>query len=140
MSQYPIDFGGVIWKTTEALFQGLRFRDNDIKELIRNEKSPMGAKEVMRSNFKDIIVTPHSKKDISNMKMCLVFKLMQHPKLIEELINTGDLLIVEDVTTRGNVGGNLFWGAMLVNNEWVGENTLGKIWMDLRNEHKKIGI
>jgi hypothetical protein len=96
----------------------------------------MGAKEVMRSNFKDIIVTPHSKKDISNMKMCLVFKLMQHPKLIEELINTGDLLIVEDVTTRGNVGGNLFWGAMLVNNEWVGENTLGKIWMDLRNEHK----
>jgi predicted NAD-dependent protein-ADP-ribosyltransferase YbiA (DUF1768 family) len=100
----------------------------------------MGAKEVMRSNFKDIIVTPHSKKDISNMKMCLVFKLMQHPKLIEELINTGDLLIVEDVTTRGNVGGNLFWGAMLVNNEWVGENTLGKIWMDLRNEHKKIGI
>jgi hypothetical protein len=43
------------------------------------------------------------------MKMCLVFKLMQHPKLIEELINTGDLLIVEDVTTRGNVGGNLFW-------------------------------
>jgi hypothetical protein len=25
---------------------------------------------------------------------------MQHPKLIEELINTGDLLIVEDVTTR----------------------------------------
>jgi predicted NAD-dependent protein-ADP-ribosyltransferase YbiA (DUF1768 family) len=65
---------------------------------------------------------------------------MQHPKLIEELINTGDLLIVEDVTTRGNVGGNLFWGAMLVNNEWVGENTLGKIWMDLRNEHKKIGI
>jgi hypothetical protein len=25
MSQYP-DFGGVIWKTTEALFQGLRFR------------------------------------------------------------------------------------------------------------------
>jgi predicted NAD-dependent protein-ADP-ribosyltransferase YbiA (DUF1768 family) len=40
----------------------------------------------------------------------------------------------------GNVGGNLFWGAMLVNNEWVGENTLGKIWMDLRNEHKKIGI
>jgi predicted NAD-dependent protein-ADP-ribosyltransferase YbiA (DUF1768 family) len=55
------------------------------------------------------------------MKMCLVFKLMQHPKLIEELINTGDLLIVEDVTTRGNVGGNLFWGAMLVNNEWVGK-------------------
>jgi predicted NAD-dependent protein-ADP-ribosyltransferase YbiA (DUF1768 family) len=34
----------------------------------------------------------------------------------------------------------IFWGAMLVNNEWVGENTLGKIWMDLRNEHKKIGI
>jgi hypothetical protein len=39
---------------------------------------------------------------------------MQHPK-INWGINTGDLLIVEDVTTRGNVGGNLFWGAMLVN-------------------------
>jgi predicted NAD-dependent protein-ADP-ribosyltransferase YbiA (DUF1768 family) len=31
MSQYPIDFGGVIWKTTEALFQGLRFRIMTLK-------------------------------------------------------------------------------------------------------------
>lgn len=38
MSPYPINFGGVIWRTSEALFQSLRFKDNEIKELIRVEK------------------------------------------------------------------------------------------------------
>lgn len=37
MSPHPLDFGGT-WRTSEALFQSLRFSDNDIKELIRAEK------------------------------------------------------------------------------------------------------
>ena len=137
MSPYPIDFGGVIWRTSEALFQGLRFKDKDIQELIRAEKSPMGAKFVMKANKEHIVTEPHSKKDINNMKMCLVFKLMQHPELIEELLNTGEKTIIEDVTARGDKGGNLFWGAMLVEDKWIGENTLGKLWMELRESHKK---
>jgi ribA/ribD-fused uncharacterized protein len=140
MSPYPLNFGGVSWRTSEALFQALRFTDNEIKELIRAEKSPMGAKFVMKANKEFITTEPHSEKDVINMKMCLIIKLQQHPQLIQELVATGDKIIIEDVTARGDKGGNLFWGAMKVENEegvhWVGTNTLGKLWMELREKHK----
>jgi len=140
MSPFPLEFGGKQWRTSEALFQALRFKDEGIQELIRQEKSPMGAKFVMKANKEHITTEPHSKKDVMNMKMCLKLKLQQHPNLVEELINTGDKIIIEDVTARGDKGGNLFWGAMLVDGEWVGENTLGKLWMDLRKEHQMLHI
>lgn len=136
MSPYPITFNGEIWRTSEALFQALRFKDREIQELIRGEKSPMGAKMIMKSYSKDIIIEKHGTKDILNMKMCLKFKLLQHPKLVDELIATGDLEIIEDVTKRGGSGGNLFWGAMLIDGEWVGQNTLGKLWMEIRETYK----
>jgi ribA/ribD-fused uncharacterized protein len=134
MSPFPLNFGGKEWRTSEALFQALRFKDESIQELIRAEKSPMGAKFVMKANKEHITTEPHSKKDVMNMKMCLRLKLEQHPQLVQELIDTGDKLIIEDVTARGDKGGNLFWGAMLVDGKWVGENMLGKLWMELRKE------
>lgn len=140
MSPFPLTFGGKEWRTSEALFQSLRFKDEAIQELIRAEKSPMGAKFVMKANKEHITTEPHSKKDVMNMKMCLKLKLQQHPHLEQELIDTGDKVIVEDVTARGDKGGNLFWGAMLVDGEWVGENTLGKLWMDLRKEHQNLQL
>lgn len=138
MSPYLIEFGGVEWKTSEALFQSLRFKDNGIKELIRAEKNPMSAKDVMKDNIGLATIKIHSEKDVSNMLMCLRLKLAQHPELKDLLIETGDKTIIEDVTARGNIGGNCFWGAMLVEHEddfhWVGQNVLGKLWMDLRSE------
>ena len=140
MSPFPLEFGGKQWRTSEALFQALRFKDQAIQELIREEKSPMGAKFIMKAHKEHMTIEPHSKKDVMNMKMCLKLKLQQHPSLVEELINTGDKIIIEDVTARGDKGGNLFWGAMLVDGEWVGENTLGKLWMDLRKEYQNLHI
>lgn len=141
MSPYPLEFGGKQWRTSEALFQALRFKDIAIQELIREEKSPMSAKFVMKANAEHITTEPHSEKDVNNMRMCLILKLEQHPLLIEELINTGNKTIIEDVTARGDKGGNCFWGAMLVEGEdgfhWVGKNTLGLLWMELREKYKK---
>ena len=140
ISPFPLEFGGKQWRTSEALFQALRFKDQAIQELMREEKSPMGAKFIMKAHKEHMTIEPHSKKDVMNMKMCLKLKLQQHPSLVEELINTGDKIIIEDVTARGDKGGNLFWGAMLVDGEWVGENTLGKLWMDLRKEYQNLHI
>jgi len=138
-NMYPceIDFAGKKWRTTEALFQALRFKDEAIQELIRLEKSPMTAKAVMTENIEHLAFAKHSDKDVMNMRMCLKLKLKQHPKLIEDLLATEDGFIVEDVTSRGDKGGNLFWGAMLIDGKWVGTNMLGKLWMELRKEHKK---
>jgi len=140
MSPYPIKFGGDDYRTSEALFQALRFTNKEIQALIRAEKSPMTAKQVMNDNFEHLILEKHSLKDIMNMQMCLKLKLAQHPNLIKELIETGDAFIVEDVTARGDVGGNLFWGAMLVDGKWIGKNTLGQLWMDLRKEYKNLDL
>lgn len=140
MSPFPIEFGGKTWRTSEALFQALRFNDEDIQEQIRAEKSPMGAKMVMKSHSDSIILEKHGKKDLMNMKMCLKIKLAQHPELVDLLLATGDLPIIEDVTKRGDSGGNCFWGAMQVENEegfhWVGNNALGKLWMEIRETYK----
>lgn len=134
MSAYPIKFGMDTYRTSEALFQALRFSDNDIKALIREEKSPMSAKDVMTANSDKITTEKHSDKDVTNMRMCLKLKLQQHPELVEELLATGDAIIYEDVTQRGDKGSNLFWGAMLVDGELVGKNVLGNIWMDFRKD------
>lgn len=138
MSPYPIVFGEDIYRTSEALFQALRFSDNDIKSLIREEKSPMGAKAIMNQNDEFITTPKHSVKDVMNMQMCLKLKLAQHPELVTELLATGDLPIYEDVTKRGDKGGNLFWGAMLVDGEWVGKNVLGNLWMTERKERQAL--
>jgi predicted NAD-dependent protein-ADP-ribosyltransferase YbiA (DUF1768 family) len=42
MAPYPITFAGKVWKTSEALFQALRFDDASIQELLRSQTSPMG--------------------------------------------------------------------------------------------------
>ncbi len=81
-----------------------------------------------------MIITPTSEQDLENMRMVCRLKLEQHPELKELLKSTGDQLIVEDVTSRAKSGRNSFWGAYLHENQWVGNNSLGKIWMDLRKE------
>ena len=44
--------------------------------------------------------------------------------------------IVENIGDRNGVR-HLFWGMKKVNGEWIGENTMGKILMDLREEYKE---
>lgn len=140
MSPYPIKFGEDTYRTTEALFQALRFSDPDIKALIMSEKSPMGAKFVAKARVDQMTIKQLSDKDVDNMRLCVRLKVKQYPNLLKELLETGDVLIVEDVTNRGDKGSNLFWGAMFVEDEWVGENVLGKIWMDIRKEYQKVAI
>ena len=137
MSPHPIKFGEHTYLTSEALFQALRFSDPEIQKQIREEKSPMNAKLVAKGRVEDMVIEQLSEKDVSNMRMCIKLKLEQHPELKEELLKTDKLLIVEDVTNRGDKGSNLFWGAMLVDGNWVGKNVLGNIWMELREELAK---
>jgi predicted NAD-dependent protein-ADP-ribosyltransferase YbiA (DUF1768 family) len=136
MSAYPIEFAGKTWRTTEALFQALRFADEEIQEAIRAEKSPMGAKLVAKSQPEKMIIEQLGERDLNNMRLCLRLKIEQHPQLEVELMATGDAIITEDVTSRGDKGSNLFWGAMLKDGVWIGSNTLGNLWMELRDSKK----
>jgi predicted NAD-dependent protein-ADP-ribosyltransferase YbiA (DUF1768 family) len=135
MSAFKVKYEGKEWLTVEALFQSLRFDDEEIKEIIRKEKSPMGAKMKAKS-FKDkLVVEPMSEKDVENMKMCVRLKVEQNLIIKEKIIKTKEFEIIEDIGSR-NGERHLFWGAKKVNGEWVGNNVMGKIWMELREELK----
>lgn len=131
MAPYPVEFRGKVYRTTEALFQALRFEDEEVKREIREEKSPMSAKFVVKKHKDRMAVVPKSEADLTNMRVCLKLKVEQHPGLRRLLVASGEALIVEDCTNRQR-GSGLFWGAALVGGEWRGENWLGRLWMELR--------
>lgn len=133
MAPFPVTHDGLVWRTTEALFQALRFDDRTIRELIRAERSPMGAKFVAKGHAPSMVIDPTGAADVGNMKRVCRLKLQQHPELVPLLRETGDRQIIEDVTGRQG-GRHRFWGAALVDGVWVGDNVLGKIWMELRGE------
>lgn len=133
MAPYPVVYEGKKYRTTEALFQALRFADKAIREEIRAEKSPMAAKFVAKRNKAHMTVEPLSEQDLANMRLCLRTKVEQHPELAQALLATGDRLIVEDCTKRQR-GTGLFWGAAFDGAEWKGQNWLGVFWMELRTE------
>lgn len=129
MSRHPINHNGLIFKTCEHLFQSLRFNNLEIIEQIQRSNSPMGAKFIAKSFKNEMCVSPRTDEDVENMKIVIDLKINQHADVMKELPLLKDCLIIEDVTNRNNVR-NRFWGMALVNGEWIGENNLGKIWMD----------
>ena len=133
MSRYPLTHKGKEYRTAEALFQSMRFEDEEIKEAIRAEKSPMGGKFVAKRHVESMTVERCSEEDLNNMRVVLRLKIEQHPELATELLATGEEKIVEDCTKRPRRS-SVFWGAALQGEEWVGENWLGVLWMELRTE------
>jgi ribA/ribD-fused uncharacterized protein len=134
MAPYSINYENQIWKTSEALFQAMRFNNPEIRELIRKEKSPMGAKMKAKSHQKFRVVEPMSDEDVENMKKCVRLKFEQNPEIRIMLLGTGDSEIIEDIGNR-NGERHKFWGAKRVNeNQFDGINMMGEILMELRNE------
>ncbi len=133
MAPFPVKQEDLVYPTTEALFQALRFDDKGIREAIRSHKSPMAAKMTAKANADRMVVTRLSNLDIDNMRLCLKLKLEQHPTLVPLLLETQQAMIVEDSTARRG-GSALFWGAANVSGTWFGENQLGKLWMELRGK------
>ncbi len=129
----PISYEGKIWLTSEALFQALRFEDEEIRELIRLEKSPMGAKMKAKGNKDRMVIEPMSEKDLENMKMVVRLKFDQNEVLKSKLKVSGEHIIVENIGNR-NGERHLFWGMKKVNGEWIGNNMMGKILMEIRKE------
>jgi len=133
MSPHSVSHKGETYRTAEALFQSLRFDADEIIESIREQKSPMAAKMKAKKQRDRMLVEPMSEADLDNMRLVLRLKLLQHPKLRNLLLATGDEEIVEDCTRRPNRSG-LFWGAAKANSQWIGENWLGRLWMEIRSD------
>jgi ribA/ribD-fused uncharacterized protein len=133
MSPHRITYLGKRWKTAEALFQALRFEDEEIREELRSLASPMAVKMRTKRYRERMTIEPRSQQDLDNMRLVLRLKADQNPEVKRILLATKDNEIIEDCTNR-NRGSAKFWGAALVDGQWQGENWLGKLLMELRTK------
>ena len=142
MSPHKVKHDGKWWNTAEALFQALRFpmdavndKGENIREMIRAQKSPMAAKMKAKSSKTHMIIPPMGDEDLENMRMVLRLKFRWNCNPLErDLLATGDRFIVEDCSKRPR-GSGLFWGAKkLSDGTWDGKNMLGQLLMELRTE------
>lgn len=137
MSPHPVVHNGLTYRTSEALFHALRLPEgHEGREKIREQKSPMAAKMVSKTLKDEYVVEPWSAEDVTNMIFCVKLKMEQHPELMSWLLATGDAMIYEDVSSRDRGSGS-FWGASKTSGEWVGENILGQILMEVRDERRR---
>jgi type I restriction enzyme, S subunit len=124
----PIDVIGCRFRTSEALYQVLRFPDHpDVQEKIIEQKSPMGAKMAAKAS---IALTRSDWDDVRVpiMKWAIRMKRAQNDSFGVVLSETGTAPIVEQSRKDD------FWGAREHSpGVLTGRNVLGLLLMDLRD-------
>ena len=125
---YPVEIklDGIVYPNAEAAFQAQKTLDVEERRKFSMLKNPVQAKRLgrkvkLRDDWEEV------KLDI--MTEVVSQKFLQHPHLIEMLLQTGDEELVE-----GNKWGDRFWGVC----KGKGENHLGKILMKIRDAYKSI--
>jgi protein gp37/predicted NAD-dependent protein-ADP-ribosyltransferase YbiA (DUF1768 family) len=146
---YPIRFKDVDYRSTEGLFQCMRFPgDQEAQDSIRSATSPLWSKKRATPRAGRLKMAICDKDDLARMKVCLVLKLGQNPQLIAPLLGTGLETIIEDCAAREDdieidgtnyFFGKPFWGAVNAGAAWEGNNALGKVWMEIRDELRAKG-
>ncbi|WP_297439225.1 NADAR family protein [uncultured Clostridium sp.] len=129
---YPIVINGIEIATSEALYQAFRFTDvSNVQRLIIREKNPMTAKQISR-NYDSYTRSDWDLIRVNVMRWCLRAKLMcNFNKFRSLLLSTGEKSIVEK-SYKDN-----FWGATPNDKgELIGENVLGRLLMELREQCK----
>ena len=125
-SSFAVDWQGRRWQTSEHAYQAAHFIDTDQKlfEKIHKARSAHEAFKIAKRNANK---APGNWDQIKTqvMEEIVYLKLLQNPYVKKKLLQTEDLLLVEDSPKDS------FWG-------WgpdrEGRNELGKIWMKLRQE------
>ena len=125
---YPckIVYRGREYKTAEHAFQAQKCVTKDDIIEIQEANNPQMAKRIgkkvkLREDWEDV--------KVSIMTEVVSQKFLQHPHLIEMLLQTGDEELIE-----GNTWRDYFWGVC----KGKGKNNLGKILMKVREAYKSI--
>ncbi len=122
-----IDAAGHRFKTSEHLYQAAKFRGSpDVQARIAGAPSAKDAATMGR----DTANTPDADWDgrrMNAMRWVIRMKREANPELVDAALEkTGDRPIVE-FSRRDS-----FWGAQRTGNALVGQNILGRLWMELR--------
>ncbi len=125
---YPVEIklDGIVYPNAEAAFQAQKTLDVEERRKFSMLKNPVQAKRLgrkvkLRDDWEEV--------KLYIMSEIVSQKFLQHPHLIEMLLQTGDEELVE-----GNKWGDRFWGVC----KGKGKNHLGKILMKIRDAYKSI--
>jgi ribA/ribD-fused uncharacterized protein len=126
---YPILLNNIPIRNSEVLYQVFRFPNYpEIQKEILSEVSPMTAK-MKSKKYLPISRVDWDKIRVSVMRWVLRVKLVSNFQNFSQLLlNTGDKTIVE------NSSKDDFWGACLKDEIFTGQNVLGRLLMELREE------
>ena len=135
-----IKYKGHLFATTEQAFmweKAVFFNDHESASKILREENPAKAKKLGREvkNFDD---SKWSKVCYEIMYLINYEKYFQNTRLKNILLNTGDKMIIEanPKDTRWGVGLSAEDDRVLDESQWQGENLLGKVLMQVRQELK----
>lgn len=115
----PVEYNGLRYKNSEAAFQAQKCpqRASEFCNLSAISAKRLGRAVPMRGDW--------NKVRLQVMKEVVLAKFQQNKKLKRMLLATQDALLQE-----GNYWKDTFWGVC----DGVGENHLGKILMEVRDE------
>ena len=133
----PIVVGGFTFKSSEHLFQLMKFTDEVVVKRIlngitRNEKKCHEIKKTVKSYEKDYRREDWGSMIIDAMKFCLQCKYEQSEVFRQKLEATQGFNIVEDQTSFPKKSPDA-WGTKLREGQFVGPNLLGRLLMELRD-------
>ncbi|MBU6231172.1 NADAR family protein [Patescibacteria group bacterium] len=128
---HAIDLDGIRYPTVEHAYQCLRYSDPKIRAEISAAKSPVEAWEIS-TRHKDESDPSFRPNKREMMKKLMRMKMEQHAEVRKALLDSGDKEIVKHIDTYPP--GDGFWDD---GKNGEGENQMGKIWMELREELKK---
>lgn len=132
-SAYPLVWMGETWPSSEALYQALRYTDNQTaRDAIRKQPGAMDAKKTAYL-FIDETRPDWNAVKVEMMEGVLRLKTMQHMTAIGALLDiTANMPIVEK-SVRDD-----FWGGKPDGyGNLVGQNVLGLLWMIIREELRR---
>lgn len=130
-SAFNIFWKGIVFDTSERVYHYEKFNWDDyharkVQGLIIHAKSAHSAFKIAQDH-KAYAISNWDEIKFDVMKKILTTKVNQHPYVYKKLLDTGNRELIED-SWRDDVWG---WGP-----DKDGQNRLGKLWMEIREEIK----
>jgi len=128
----PVIINGVTFKTSEQLFQLMKFKEAEPVHAVYNAKNPkMTAKHWEKTHRRE----DWGRMIVDAMKFCLTQKYEQSEDFRKELERSNGKYIVEDQTSFPKKTSDT-WGVKQQGSNFVGPNLLGRLLMELRDKGK----
>ena len=128
----PIVINNVTFKTSELLFQLMKFKDEEpVKSVFSANNPKMTTKHWEKTHRRE----DWGKMIIDAMKYCLTMKYEQCEEFRQELNRSKGKYIVEDQSGFRKKEPDA-WGVKLQDENYVGPNLLGRLLMELRDTGK----